>query len=81
MLNGPCSTTVILLHPRETSSSAKLVPTMPAPMMTTRCEVVILGCLFVPSNSMLGLPEGEADCDDDLGSSLWAKDAREYWPC
>ena len=34
--SGPCSTTVISVQPRETSSSARLVPTMPAPMMTTR---------------------------------------------
>ena len=34
--SGPCSTTVISVQPSETSSSARLVPTMPAPMMTTR---------------------------------------------
>ena len=34
--SGPCSTTVMSVQPRATSSSARLVPTMPAPMMTTR---------------------------------------------
>lgn len=33
---GPCSTTVMFFQPRETSSSATLAPTMPAPMITTR---------------------------------------------
>ena len=28
--------TVTSVHPRETSSSARLVPTMPAPIITTR---------------------------------------------
>src|SRR6478735_7625069 len=36
MFNGPWSRTVMLFHPRATSSSARLVPTIPAPMMTVR---------------------------------------------
>src|SRR6476661_4085855 len=36
MLRGPWSRTVMLFQPRVTSSSARLVPTMPAPIMTMR---------------------------------------------
>src|SRR5687767_275907 len=41
--SGPCSTTVMLFQPRLASSSARLVPTMPAPMMTTRGDALISG--------------------------------------
>ena len=34
--SGPWSTTVMRSHPRSVSSSARLAPTIPAPMMTTR---------------------------------------------
>ena len=40
-LSGPCSMTVMSDHPRDTSSSARFVPTMPAPMMTVRGETVL----------------------------------------
>jgi hypothetical protein len=32
-----------------------LVPTMPAPMMTTRCNVVMLGLLWMESDSGLSV--------------------------
>src|SRR3954469_4587573 len=37
--SGPWSTTVTRSTPRAVSSSARLAPTTPAPMMTTRGEV------------------------------------------
>src|SRR6478609_7371110 len=40
--SGPCSTTVMSFQPRLASSSARLVPTMPAPMMTTRGDALII---------------------------------------
>ena len=42
MLSGPCSMTVTSLQPLETNSSARFVPTMPAPMITTRCDFAIV---------------------------------------
>src|SRR6478735_10787502 len=39
--SGPCSTTVMSVQPRLTSSSARLAPTMPAPMITTRGLLMI----------------------------------------
>src|SRR6478735_994117 len=39
--SGPCSTTVMSVQPRSTSSSARLAPTMPAPMISTRGLLMI----------------------------------------
>jgi hypothetical protein len=69
----------MFFHPRATSSSAKLVPTMPAPMMTTRCDVVMLGSLWMDPDSAFEAPEDEELFKGDLGSSFWARDIKEYW--
>src|SRR3954449_13401707 len=42
---GPWSTTVTRSQPRAVSSSARLAPTIPAPMMTTRG---VVGIAFAP---------------------------------
>src|ERR671921_1864864 len=51
---GPWSTTVTRSQPRTVSSSARLAPTIPAPMMTTRGVVDI--ALLLTCRWIRGLP-------------------------
>src|SRR5438128_12661294 len=57
--SGPWSTTVTRSTPRAVSSSARLVPTTPAPMMTTRGEVD-MGCSWSCCGGGVGRSAGGA---------------------
>src|SRR3954451_8670212 len=64
---GPWSTTVTRSQPRAVSSSARLAPTIPAPMMTTRGVVGI--ALLLTAGRAGGVPRRRReDGDPDQGS-------------
>src|SRR3954453_22649302 len=58
--SGPCSRTVTFLQPRAANSSARLAPTIPAPMMTTRGVGLMRQCSFK-------WPDGTTGVEQDTG--------------
>jgi hypothetical protein len=39
----------------------------------------MLGLLWINPDSAFEVPENEVVFEDDLGSSFWARDVKEYW--